>query len=470
MDKETLSNYGWVVVCVLVLAVMIALATPFGNFVASAVENTAESLFGASQKAMNTGLEDFGITVKDQEMGSTNSASKEELPNEIIPEGGTYLANWVYDKTTHTSSYTVLTAGNEFPKPQKGDMYIYGEYEYCYGYTPDGYLADWPQEIKSIMQNGGLEDYVIDGWGVRFVGSSQAPEPIIDSINHIAITNLDGTYAFTNIEVAPTIPKTITSMISTYAECRELTTAPVLTEGIEKMCGTFMYCERLTLPPEIPSSVKDMSNAFFGCWSMEKLPTLHKGVEILDGTFAYCTGLLIEGYDGAITSTQNSHEYIDFSYYKIPSTVTSMVHTFKGSIIEGIPEIPSSVKSAEGVFGAQPDAGPYVWNAYVFNEGVENLSGAFERVNIYADITVPKSAKDISRMFFAITTYETSRHNEYITIYINHTPENYAYCFSAVDFSKYNIRIEGNCEILDEIGATGSNYCKTCNGTCKKDH
>ena len=30
MDKETLSNYGWVVICVLVLVVMIALATPFG--------------------------------------------------------------------------------------------------------------------------------------------------------------------------------------------------------------------------------------------------------------------------------------------------------------------------------------------------------------------------------------------------------------------------------------------------------
>ena len=30
MDKETLSNYGWIVICVLVLAVMLALATPFG--------------------------------------------------------------------------------------------------------------------------------------------------------------------------------------------------------------------------------------------------------------------------------------------------------------------------------------------------------------------------------------------------------------------------------------------------------
>ena len=37
MDKETLSNYGWIVICVLVLAVMLALATPFGKFISNAI-------------------------------------------------------------------------------------------------------------------------------------------------------------------------------------------------------------------------------------------------------------------------------------------------------------------------------------------------------------------------------------------------------------------------------------------------
>ena len=49
MDKETLSNYGWVVICVLVLVVMIALATPFGKYIADAVKSTTQGLFGASQ-------------------------------------------------------------------------------------------------------------------------------------------------------------------------------------------------------------------------------------------------------------------------------------------------------------------------------------------------------------------------------------------------------------------------------------
>jgi hypothetical protein len=43
MDKSTLSNYGWIVIVVLVLAVMLALATPFGSFVADGVSGTVTS-------------------------------------------------------------------------------------------------------------------------------------------------------------------------------------------------------------------------------------------------------------------------------------------------------------------------------------------------------------------------------------------------------------------------------------------
>jgi hypothetical protein len=64
MDKETLSNYGWVVICVLVLVVMIALATPFGKYVAGAVKSTTESLFAVSEKALTTGFANAGgVTV-----------------------------------------------------------------------------------------------------------------------------------------------------------------------------------------------------------------------------------------------------------------------------------------------------------------------------------------------------------------------------------------------------------------------
>ena len=62
MDKETLSNYGWIVIAILVLTIMIALATPFGTYISNAVKSTTEALFDVQQKAMSVA----GLVVSDQ--------------------------------------------------------------------------------------------------------------------------------------------------------------------------------------------------------------------------------------------------------------------------------------------------------------------------------------------------------------------------------------------------------------------
>ena len=69
MDKETLSNYGWIVIAVLVLSVMIALATPFGTYISDGVKSTTTGLFGASENALSVGLEEMGVTVNKAEFG-----------------------------------------------------------------------------------------------------------------------------------------------------------------------------------------------------------------------------------------------------------------------------------------------------------------------------------------------------------------------------------------------------------------
>ena len=70
MDKETLSNYGWIVICVLVLVVMIALATPFGRFVEQAVQNTAQGLFDTNKTALGAA----GIVIGNNYIDQTNDA------------------------------------------------------------------------------------------------------------------------------------------------------------------------------------------------------------------------------------------------------------------------------------------------------------------------------------------------------------------------------------------------------------
>ena len=53
MDKETLSHYGWIVIVVLVLAIMLALATPFGTYVGDAVAETARGFVGTAENNLN---------------------------------------------------------------------------------------------------------------------------------------------------------------------------------------------------------------------------------------------------------------------------------------------------------------------------------------------------------------------------------------------------------------------------------
>lgn len=88
MDKSTLSNYGWVVIAVLVLSVMLALATPFGTYIKTAVENTTEGLFDVQQKAMGVA----GLVVDDQSFDTS-------IKNNQVPTADKLSGTWVFNDT-----------------------------------------------------------------------------------------------------------------------------------------------------------------------------------------------------------------------------------------------------------------------------------------------------------------------------------------------------------------------------------
>ena len=90
MDKETLSNYGWIVICVMVMAVMLAFASPFGNFIAGAIKSTTQGLFDTNQNA----LDSAGIEIMQQEFeemlngpSATDSPVKFGQPYQMTMDG-----------------------------------------------------------------------------------------------------------------------------------------------------------------------------------------------------------------------------------------------------------------------------------------------------------------------------------------------------------------------------------------------
>ncbi len=52
MDKETLSHYGWIVILVIILAILLGLAQPFGQFIKVSFMNTNEAMKNTGDKAL----------------------------------------------------------------------------------------------------------------------------------------------------------------------------------------------------------------------------------------------------------------------------------------------------------------------------------------------------------------------------------------------------------------------------------
>lgn len=105
MDKQTLSNYGWLVIVTLILAVMLALATPFGTYVGDAVVSVANGYVGAS----NNAVDDDNISKLEQQWtDKLGSVSSESYTAGIVFRGLLIdTTDWIWggspdDRTTYT--------------------------------------------------------------------------------------------------------------------------------------------------------------------------------------------------------------------------------------------------------------------------------------------------------------------------------------------------------------------------------
>ena len=250
MDKETLSNYGWIVICVLVMVVMIAFATPFGSFISGAVQSTTKGLFDVNKSALNsTGLiniDDQTFDVPDMNHGAGenggnnnnnggyNHAAPELHPNGVIPEGGTYT----------TAGGTVYNAGEAFPATVvTGDKYVYGDFTYCYNKC----LNIFGMWMTDESQNG---------WGVSSNGDKEYYNPILETINNLPVTDMDGTFISRNLMIkAPEIPQYVNSMGGAFLNCKNLTEVPDIPAHVVNVANIFQGCSNLAQTVKMPCSV-----------------------------------------------------------------------------------------------------------------------------------------------------------------------------------------------------------------------
>lgn len=83
MDKNTLSHYGWIVVLILILSVLLALATPFGKFVGKAFEATYVAFSMGDYDNLGNLIDDIG---GDNGNGGNNPIDPTEPTDPTEPE------------------------------------------------------------------------------------------------------------------------------------------------------------------------------------------------------------------------------------------------------------------------------------------------------------------------------------------------------------------------------------------------
>ena len=472
MDKETLSNYGWIVVLVLILAVMLALATPFGTFIAGAIKSTTAGLFSVNQAALGSA----GIDVNDMVFENCDHVETEirnatdtytgdtcckacgtvlqagQTVRAKVPEGGKYTA----------ADGTVYNPGDEFPETvTTGDIYRLSNYEYRYNQY---YNVSWQTDASQ------------NGWGVKYHGGESAPGPILAQINGEPITTMHSTFKMCSAMItAPEIPSSVTNLDGAFMSCTNLVSPPIIPDNVTNMHETFYGCHKLTSAPAIPSGVISMTNGFRACTSLVDISkvVIPSGVTSLRYTFYGCSALK------------------DISSLVIPSTVTSLNETFRGctsmtvapdmSKASGVEDATYAFQDCQSLINA-PDLRncTSLWGMGAMFKGctslvtaptlpanVKNMMETFSGCTSLADVSnliIPSNVFAITQCFQNCTSLTG-------TITINSTlSNNYASCFAGVDFEAQKVKLAGSSSILDTIGATGTNYCAECNGCCKGGH
>ena len=320
MDKETLSHYGWIVIVSLVLAIMIALATPFGVFVGKAVSNTVRGFAGTAQTKFDGSdfdADQFELDYnKDkQEWEGTKSSATNREAGSVIPDGAAYTPNG--------GTALIGNGTNTFPDTvQTGDTYEEGDYVYKCNYCYGG--SDW---FSNPSQNG---------WGVRVKDASKTSygeivSEIVGKPTYIFFTF----YGCHSLTTAPAIPSTVTDMTCTFYDCTSLTTAPVIPSSVTNMTSTFDGCTSLTTAPTIPNSVTNMNSTFMACTKLTTAPVIPNSVTDMSYTFWGCKKL---------TTAPT-----------IPNSVTDMSYTFNlCSSLTTAPAIPNSVTNMNSTFSECP--------------------------------------------------------------------------------------------------------------------
>ena len=435
MDKETLSNYGWIVICVMVLAVMLAFASPFGNFVANAIKSTTQGLFDVNQGALDAA----GIQIMEQEFdtmlnGTENNNCPIKYGQQYTISEGTFMLSYIFheDGSLEMAYYEngQLLGSETAPSGTVGYDGLNltgvdeetGETFVVATITEDGKQIDMGEGMILTLNDG----TGIPLGGVYYVGVTSTttgdytgatavytagmsfPESPTEGDIYVygdyeyrydqvcmgaMIGNYTTWYPIAGLAGVPSnqwYPRVLDMTKTTYGPVIE----SINGQTIKNLMFTYANCTNLTSDgiPDFSNNITDMTWTFSRCKALTVAPKIPQNVTSLNGTFIYCHELTtapiipsgVTDINNMFTECKKMVTYYgstdpdgDFSNYIIPNGVTTMLSTFGTcESLTAAPAIPSNVKNMHQTFRNCVNLvyGPDMSNAI----SVEDMSETFE--------------------------------------------------------------------------------------------
>ena len=268
MDRHTITNYGWIVVVTLVLAVMIALATPFATFVKNGVESIREGYSSVIFKKTN----------KDN-IDKTSKKFDKKFDGTFSP---------------FTDAFETSVEGKEIPT-----SFTYGDYLYT-RYNLRGKYA-WKVELDLNTTDRNQTSY----------------GEILETAYEYPVVNMYATFlSCSNLQISPKIPQYVENLHSAFQGCENLTTAPDIPNGVTNMKQAF-YVTGIETMPKLPDGVLDLYKTFANCNNLTVSTPIPENVTNMYGTFIGCGNLT-----GSIEINANPTTYEDCLYRTKITTIT----------------------------------------------------------------------------------------------------------------------------------------------------
>ena len=497
MDKETLSNYGWIVVLMLVLSVMLAFATPFGDYVGNGVVSIARGFVGTGNTALSDdnidnlgdkyddmlndrirgdcGLEDHYVgDGRDHAFAECGKHYKCDGKDHSLRQCGKHYAcepacdclkppcsiegHYLGDGKDHVigdcgkhykcdgKDHSLRQCGKHYGCESCDCGWIVPEG--CKYVTSNGITYNEGEIIpKSYKTKSGDKFYDTDyeyrcgsmysslGDGWTIINNGYLTQNWAARVRDTTKTSYEPYMESINF-------KPVDTLSATYAHCENLIDASNIkvTSNVVNIDSIFYYCTSLkTMNVEWDTSnVENMFRAFKECKSLESINTKTwdtSNVESMDGLFSGCRKL----------------KTLDISHFNTKN-VTEITHAF--SNLREITELDltnwdfSNIKSAPYAFSAC-----YKLETIKFGntslENVGDMSYMFQNCYKLKNMTLP-----IGNKVYSMTNAFKDCYALTGEIKINGNPTSYKYCFSG---TKLPIVLTGTSSCLQRLANTSSN-------------